>query len=204
MTIAPTRIAPDGNDLDRLPTRFWTRAEYYAAAEAGIFRLFERLELLEGEIVSMSPKGVRHVNATGNTIEKLRRGYADVDCVIRKEDPVVLDDATEPEPDVVVARGKRADYADHHPRADEVLLIIEVADSTLLADRVQKGRIYARAGIPEYWLLNLLERRIEIFREPRLVNGVPAYGIAFTLRADDFVAALFASDCLFQVGDLLA
>lgn len=150
----------------RLPTRRWTREEYYRAAELDLFGLDERLELLDGEIVSKPPRSPRHVLATEQTLRALARAFSPVPCVLYKEDALVLGEMTQPEPDILVARGSNEDYQERHPGPEDILLVVEVADRTLRADREQKGLLYARAGIPEYWIVNLPERRLEVYRQP--------------------------------------
>jgi Uma2 family endonuclease len=187
-----------------LPTRSWTRAEYYAAAEAGIFGVFERLELIEGDIVSMCPNGVRHVNSTQKMYVRARAAFRRIPCIVRKEDPIVVDDGTEPEPDIAVVRGVREDYAGRHPCANDVLLIVEVSDLTLRGDREQKGRVYAQAGIPDYWVVNLIGRRLEVYRDPKEVDGVWNYHTVLTFDANDSVAPLNAPKSNILVSDILA
>jgi len=131
---------------------------------AGFFQ-DERVELLEGEILSMSPKLSQHAFAVNQLTYALvpRLGST---AVVRFQDPVVLDDWSEPEPDVAVCEPVPDRYASAHPRADEVRLIIEVAESSLSYDRTRKAQAYAAAGIAEYWIVNLVDRWVEVRADP--------------------------------------
>ena len=145
--------------------RRFTVAEYYAMADAGILTEKDRVELLDGEIVLMAPIGNRHqssVDGHGEMFMLRLQGRANV----RIQGPVRLDDDNEPEPDVTLLRRRDDYYATGHPGPDDVLLLIEVADSTLEFDRNVKLRLYAQAGIPEVWISNLRNRRVESYTDP--------------------------------------
>jgi Uma2 family endonuclease len=145
--------------------RLWTVEEYHRMAEAGIFHPEERVELIAGQIIKMTAKGTAHGAAVGRT-DKLMQNRLREQAWIRIEQPVVLDDASEPEPDVAVVRLDPLDYADHHPTPSEVYLLIEVADSSLKYERETKGKAYARSGIADYWVLDVIDRKLHVFREP--------------------------------------
>lgn len=179
---------------DRPKTRAWTRSEYHRAAELGLFDPSERLELLEGEIVvKMSPQSNPHAAGVSLAGEALReifgRGYH-----VREEKPLVLSNGSEPEPDIVVVRGTLRETP-NHPTPENTVLVMEVSESSLASDRTTKAAIYARYGVPEYWILNLRRRELEIRRDPGLVGEdeygyrflqvVPANGEASTLEAPD-------------------
>lgn len=145
--------------------RRFTVAEYYAMAEAGILTEKDRVELLDGEIVVMAPIGNRHQSSVDGYSEMFTlrlQGRANV----RVQGPVRLDDDNEPEPDVTLLRRRDDYYATGHPGPDDVLLLIEVADSTLEFDRNVKLRLYAQADIPEVWISNLRNRRVESYTDP--------------------------------------
>jgi Uma2 family endonuclease len=135
-------------------------------AEAGIFGDDERLELSDGEIVPMSPQGPKHISATRRTARQMRRVFGEEDWSVREEKALALGTDRERYPDVVVARGGDDIYDDRIAEAADVALVIEVADTTLHIDRDVKAREYATAGIPEYWIVNLPERRLEVYRDP--------------------------------------
>ena len=134
-------------------------------AEAGIFHPEERVELIAGQIIRMSAKGTAHTAAVGR-IDKLLQNRLGEQAWIRIEQPVVLDDFSEPEPDVAVVRLDPFDYADHHATRSEVYLIIEVADSSFKYDRETKAKVYAKSGIADYWVLDVIDRKLHMFREP--------------------------------------
>lgn len=132
--------------------------------EAGLFS-DERVELLDGEIVTMSPKLTPHAFTVNQLMYLLVARFGPA-AVVRIQDPIVLDDWSEPEPDVAVCEPVPDRYRHAHPRADQVLLVIEAAESSLVYDRTRKARAYAAAGIPEYWIVNLVDRRVEVLTDP--------------------------------------
>ena len=145
--------------------RRFTVAEYYALADAGILDHMERVQLLNGEIIVMPPIGNRHasgVDRLGEAWTTRLQGQAQV----RIQGPVRLDNNSEPEPDVMLLLRRDDFYETAHPSPDDVLLLIEVADSTLEFDRSTKLGLYANAGIPEVWIVNLRDRRVETYTEP--------------------------------------
>ncbi len=123
--------------------------EYHKIAETGIFHPEERLELIAGQIISMSAKGTAHESAITRT-ERLLRQHLGDKVLLRIQSPVQLDDYSEPEPDISVVKLNPLDYDDHHPHASEVFLLIEIADSSLKYDREVKANAYAKSGIIEY------------------------------------------------------
>ena len=145
--------------------RKWTLKEYHNLGEIGIFNPEERLGLIEGNIIKISAKGTVHASATRGTATLLHNILGNQAAVYNKS-PIALDDDSEPEPDIAVVRIDAFDYATHHPTPSEVYLIIEVADSSLTFDREIKAKIYPRSGIADYWVLNVGERQLHLFREP--------------------------------------
>jgi Uma2 family endonuclease len=145
--------------------RKFTVKEYYKMAEAGVLREDERVELIEGEIIKMSPQGPKHASSGSRAGEWFLRNLMDR-VIVRMQLPVHLDDNSEPEPDIVLALPNESYYSDHHPTPKEILMIMEVSDSTLAFDRARKSRIYAQAGITQYCLLNLQTRELEDYRQP--------------------------------------
>jgi Uma2 family endonuclease len=178
--------------------RRWTVAEYYQAAEAGVFHPEERLELIEGEIFRMSPQDSPHATACDLTEDALRgvfgRGYR-----VRTQKPLSLGADSVPEPDLAVVRGGVRDYAKAHPTTAE--LVVEVADSSLGYDRNRKAPLYARAGVPDYWILNLSERVLEIYRDPDPANG--QYRQITRLGEDESISPLAAPTASILVRELL-
>lgn len=145
--------------------RKWTVEEYHKLGEIGFFHPEERVELISGNIITISAKGTANTSATRRTANLLRDILGNQAAVYYKS-PIALDDNSEPEPDIAVVIIDPFDYATHHPIPSEVYLIIEVADSSLAYDRQIKANIYARSGIVDYWVLNVNERQLHVFREP--------------------------------------
>lgn len=147
-----------------VPRRF-TVTDYYRMAKAGILKECDRVELIEGEVVQMPPIGDRHalsVNEVNYVFTARLLGNATVSV----QNPVRLSTYSEPVPDIAIIAGQPRDYAGRHPGPEDVLLIIEVALTTLSYDRRRKLPLYAQVGIPETWIVNLRARRLEIYREP--------------------------------------
>jgi Uma2 family endonuclease len=145
--------------------RKWTVKEYQKLGEMGFFHPEERVELISGNIIKMSAKGTAHTSAVSRTDSLLQYLFRNL-AWVRMQDPIALDDNSEPEPDIALVRIDPFDYATHHPTPSEVYLIIEVADSSLAYDREIKAKMYARSGITDYWVLNVNERQLHVFREP--------------------------------------
>jgi Uma2 family endonuclease len=147
-----------------------TLERYHAMIEAGILGEDDPVELLAGKIINTSPIGRFHAVCVDNLNEyfviKLAGAYR---C--RQEQPITIPNGSEPEPDYVIATRHDHQYLTHHPYPEDIHLLIEVADQTLARDRGAKHAIYARAGIPEYWIFNLIERQLEIYTEPDTVRG---------------------------------
>lgn len=141
----------------------WTREEYYRIADAGLF-WDKRVELIEGQVVEMSPMKSSHATGIGLVVEVLRQGVK-TDVHVREQKPLVLSDFSELEPDVAVVSGTLRDYAQAHPTT--ALLVIEVVpESTLHFNCQMKGSLYARAKLEDFWILNLVQRCLEVYRFP--------------------------------------
>ena len=148
-----------------LSLRLFTVAEYDKMIAAGILDEDERVELLEGVILTMSPKGNPHSTATDRAARCFIKRLDDR-ALVRNQNPIRLDECSVPEPDLVLAKPQAKEYSDRKPRPEDILLILEVADSTLRLDRQKKSRLYARAGIGQYLILNLKARGLEDYRQP--------------------------------------
>jgi Uma2 family endonuclease len=142
-----------------------TVAEYHRMGEAGILTEDDRIELIEGELVAMSPIGSDH-SGTVNTLNRLLVRAVGDRGVVAVQNPVVLDDRCEPQPDFSVLRPRADDYRGATPRPEDVLLIVEIANSSLNYDRAVKRPLYARRGIPEYWIVNVSGQDVEVCRDP--------------------------------------
>ena len=145
------------------PYRF-SRQEYDHLAEEGFFE-GKKVELLDGVIVTMSPQNSPHAGTVNNLSYILIEALGPT-ATVRSQLPVILDDWSEPEPDMAVCRPDAKRYFRSHPTAAELLLVIEVAETSLPYDRGDKAAAYARSGIPTYWIINLRERTVEVFTRP--------------------------------------
>lgn len=160
---APT---PSASISDTPTLKRWTVQDYHRLGDLGILAPEERTELIAGQIILMASKGTPHVLSLRLLSQTLDALFAEHPVFISLQDPIQLDDFSEPEPDVAIVRGRILDYADHHPTAQDVDWIIEVADSTLSYDTGTKAQLYAQSGIPDYWVLDLKNRQFHIFRNP--------------------------------------
>lgn len=182
----------------------WTRKTYYQAMEAGIFGPEERLELIEGEVVrKVSPQSGPHAVSVARAAQSLRRSFSE-EFHIREEKPIILSDLTELEPDVAVIRGTlEEDWVDH-PTAADVVLLIEVSVSTLKFDQTRKATLYARAGIADYWLLNIAAHQLEVRRDPGLLDsGEYGYRSMQIVPHDGQISPLAAPEAVVHVADML-
>ena len=150
----------------QLQGRAFTVGEYYRMAEANILTEEDRVELIAGQIVAMSPIGSRHAACVKRLNLLLGKMVGD-SMLLGVQDPIALDAYSEPEPDLVLLRPRADFYAAAHPAAGDVLLVIEVADTSASYDRAVKVPLYAQAGIPEVWLIDLQERRVEVHAHPQ-------------------------------------
>lgn len=184
-----------------LHPRRWTRAEYYRLGEVGFFE-DERVELLDGEIWTLPLQKTPHFSATRRAADALEDAFGD-GFGIRPQALMTLDDGTEPEPDVLVVPGSRLDYEDHHPIPSEVSLLVEVSDSTLAKDRGRKVEDYARVGTPDYWIVNLVDRPLEVHRDPGALPNGHGYKLRRVLLEGEAAAPLLAPGRPIPVTDLL-
>lgn len=145
--------------------RLWTVEEYHRMIEAGILTPSDRVELLQGQIVRMSPQLPPHASTTQRTVRYLDRLLAER-AYIRMQLPVMLQPNSEPEPDIAIVRFDAKEYSDRHPTPNDIFWLIEVADTSLKDDRTIKATLYANAGILDYWVLNVNTRQVHVFREP--------------------------------------
>jgi Uma2 family endonuclease len=176
----------------------FTVDEYYRMAEVGILRPEDRVELIDGEIIEMSPIGDRHagcVNATNQAFNRAFGGRA----IVSVQNPVRLNRYSEPEPDVVLLKLRDDFYRAKHVEASDVVLIVEVADTTLRYDRDVKPPLYAAAGIPEVWIQDLKNDVLLVYREPQ----GRSYKASLTLKRDESIAVLAFPDISFKVLDFI-
>jgi Uma2 family endonuclease len=145
-------------------TRLWTVDEYHRMIEVGLLTPDDKVELLEGQIIQMSPQRPPHAGTT-QRIDRYLQNLLGSQADIRVQLPITLS-TSEPEPDIAVVRIDPAAYGDHHPTPNEIFLLIEVAYTTLETDRGEKALIYAKANIADYWILDVSDRQVHIFRNP--------------------------------------
>jgi len=183
-------------------TRRWRRVEYERLVDLGIF-VGERLELLDGVLVVREPQGSPHAAIVGHVGQVLTSAFGAA-WHARLHAPIALDEDSEPEPDVAIVAGKALDYLDGHPSS--AALVVEIADSSLRLDRRFKSGLYARAGLPEYWIVNLVDGALEVHRAPHAAADA-AYGWVYRsvdiLRPPATLTPLGAPGARIAVADLL-
>jgi Uma2 family endonuclease len=184
-------------------TRRWTRAEYDRLIEIGFFQPGDPIELIGGQLMVAEPQSAEHYTAIRKCVRTLEAAFGS-GWEVRSQGPIRLDDESEPEPDVAVVPGELEDYRHGHP--SRPVLTLEVALTSLVTDREHKGSLYARAGLDDYWVLNLIDRTLEIYREP-VTDPTAAFGWRYarreTVTASGRVAPLAAPTAMIAVSDLL-
>jgi Uma2 family endonuclease len=192
----------DENEFENeaVKVRLWTRDEYYKMAELGFFD-GKRVELIEGEIIEMSPMKSLHATAIRRVLAILRKFFNE-GYIVDSQLPMGFSNFNEPEPDVAVVKGNIEDFTDSHPKTAE--LIVEVSDATLRYDRTKKAELYAKNKIKEYWILNVKDRSLEVYRRPIRDKKL---GFVYTeiqiLTEKDSVSPLSAPDAKIKVADIL-
>ena len=177
----------------------FSRRQYHQMAETGVLEPDARVELLNGQIIDMSPIGPFH----GGVVKRLNRTFSNLSrgrWLVSTQDPTGLDDYSEPQPDIMLLRPADDDYTSRHPEPDDIFLLIEVSDSSLDKDRGEKLQAYARAGIGEVWIINLPDERVEIYRDPLAGQ----YRQTLTAEAGATVQPLAFPDATLDVAKLLA
>lgn len=185
-----------------IQTRRFTRAEYDHLIDLGFFQPSDRVELIGGQLMVAEPQGEYHYGAIWKTAHALEGAFGS-GWYVRTQAPIGLDDESEPEPDVAVVPGSVADYRKHPARP---VLTVEVADSSLALDRAHKGSLYARAGLADYWVLNLIDRVLEVYREPVPDSDAPfgwRYARREALDPSSMATPLAAPHAAIPVADLL-
>jgi Uma2 family endonuclease len=183
--------------------RAWTRAEYDQLIARGSFRHDEHLELLGGQLVVREPPGSRHAVAIELAHRALQRAFGPA-WRVRVQLPVALEEESEPEPDLSVVAGDPRASSLSHP-ADPVL-IVEVAETSLTFDREHKGSLYARAGVMDFWIVNLVDRELEVYRDPVAAPRAPfgwQYEQRQSLPASGIISALANPSAGISVADLM-
>ncbi|HEU5188200.1 MAG TPA: Uma2 family endonuclease [Methylomirabilota bacterium] len=176
------------------------RFQYSRLIDEGVLDEDDPIELLDGHLLVKEPQHSPHRTAVLLTAKALERAFGD-GWFVQTQSPIILDDRSEPEPDVCVVRGAPRDYARAHPM--HPALVVEVAQSALRIARGRKAAAYARAGIDEYWILNLEDRVLEVRRAPAPMEAEWRYATVAVLGADAMVTPLAAPAASLRVGDLL-
>ena len=174
----------------------WTRQQYEQMVSVGILAEDDKLELVDGYILDMTPQSSLHANAVAIANRELGRCFGE-GYLVRPQLPLAIGDSSEPEPDLAVVRGSGWEHRDAHPT--ETVLLVEVAQSSLAFDRGLKRTIYAEAGVPEYWIVNLDQGVLEVYREP----SPEGFGDQRILRRGDTIQPLAAAGASIAVADLL-
>jgi Uma2 family endonuclease len=185
-------------------TRRFSRAEYERLIALGVFQSGEPIELIGGELLVAEPQGARHYTAVARTARTLEAAFG-AGWHARMQGPIGLDDDSEPEPDVAIVAGSLDAYDRVHP--SRPVLTVEVADSSLVMDRQHKGSLYARAGLADYWIINLVDRVLEVHREPVADPAAPfgwRYGHVEVFDVSMEVSPLAAPGTSVRVSHLLA
>jgi Uma2 family endonuclease len=179
--------------------RPWTVDEYYQMAKTGILQPDEKVELIAGQIIrNMTPQGSFHAAAITRT-NRLLNQPVQPRFLVRSQLPIQLDNRSEPEPDLALVKSDPLDYDDRHPKAEDVYLIIEIADSTLKTDLTLKKQVYAEAKIPDYWVLDLAKRQLYVYRQPT----EEGYQQEQILSERQSIAPLFFPDFQVKIREML-
>lgn len=181
--------------LEAVQLHRWTYQEFASLAEMDFFD-GDRVELIDGEIFHMAPQSSRHATILALNAERLRAVYG-AGYVVRTQMPLVLDDFTAPDPDIAIVSGTLLDYLNAHPT--HALLIVEIADSSLRHDRERKRIRYATAQIPEYWIVNLPESSLEVYRRPVLGD----YRVSMVFDRSESVDLVSHPGVLIAVSELI-
>lgn len=182
----------------RVARRLFTVEDYHRMREAGILSEDDRVELIEGEILEMSPIGSRHA-AVVDRLNRLFHRLLGERAIIRIQNPIRLGMYSEPQPDVALLRSREDFYEAEHLGPGDVGLVVEVADRSVEGDRGVKAPLYGRAGILEFWLVDLAAGVVEVYREP----GVEGYRSVRRLGPGETLAPLAFPDCILQVEEIL-
>jgi Uma2 family endonuclease len=181
-----------------LTRKLFTVDEYYRMGEVGIFSEDARLELIEGEIIEMSPVGNRHIGCVNRATARFAARLA-TQAVVSVQNPILLSRYTEPQPDIVLARPREDYYGGRRISPADIFLVLEVSDTTLRYDRNRKRPLYAKSGVPEVWIENLQSDVIFVYRKP----GPSGYAKALTFRRGESLSLAAFPDITFTVDELL-
>lgn len=203
-TIPATTEQPLSAAVPTLPVYRFRVSQYLGMIRDGLIGEDDKVELLGGWLIPKMTKNQPHSIASGRLNEALIR-HLPAGWYAAREEPLLASEDSMPEPDLMVVRGDRDDYPDTPPRAADVILVVEVADASLARDAAQKKELYAAAGIPVYWLVNLPARRVEIYSDPTGPSTHPDYRSCQECQPDDELPLLIDGREIVRwiVGDLL-
>ena len=183
-----------GRIMQLAEVKRFTVEEYHRLADLGFFHEDDRIELIRGEIIQMAAKGTPHSTCCSNLIMELASLVAGV-AKLRCQDPVKLASNSEPEPDFTIVKQRSDNYLSAHPNPSDILLIIEIADSSVRYDQEFKLRLYAEAGITAYWMFNLVENHLEAYSEPfQELQGNFGYRVQRIFLPNEAIALPYFSD----------
>ena len=178
--------------------RRFTTADYHRMAKSGVLTEDDRVELIDGEILEMSPIGRKHAACVDRVAHLFFRRLEER-AIVRVQGPVVLSEHAEPQPDLTLLRPRADFYAAAHPTPEAILLVVEVADSSAEFDRQVKAPLYARSGIPELWLVELDQDRVGVYRDPTSAG----YATTRVLRRGDAINPLAFPELEVTVAEIL-
>ena len=179
--------------------KYWSVEDYHKLSNFGLLTSNEPTELICGQIVIMAAKGMPHVISLQLLALRLDDFLRDKPFFARTQDPVQLDDSSEPEPDLVVVKGDILTYATHHPYPEDIQLIVEIADTTLVKDCDVKDKLYARANIAEYWVVDLRDRQLHIFQQPT----PEGYNSHLILKENNSISPLAFPELTVEIASIL-
>lgn len=183
--------------IDHPKRHLVTAQEYLRMGETGVFAPDARLELIEGEIFEMAPIGPPHAGAV-ITLSRLLILRAGEQAAVSVQLPVIAGELSVPQPEFALLKPRRDNYSTAHPRREDILLAIEVSDTTLRTDLGIKAALYARAGVPEYWVVDVNERAVHVFREP----GIKGYRKTAVAKADDELTPVELPEMRLRVAEI--
>lgn len=190
----------DYNGDDVLPRLRWTKDLYYRLADGGVFE-GKRVELIDGEIIEMAPMGPSHF-VTINLVAELLTSAFGAGFFVSSQNQLDVDDRSQPEPDIAVLLGSPRDYIGGHPKT--LVLAVEVSDSSIRNDRLYKTILYAKAGIEDYWIVNLTDNCVEVYRKPTTGEETgPAYLERSVFGEDESFSPVAKPAALIKVADIL-
>jgi Uma2 family endonuclease len=201
-------ITPAANDsmlslskqaIESSNLKSWTVQDYHRMSELGILDPNERTELIDGQITLMVAKGNPHILTVRLLTRTMETSLSDRPILVSIQEPIQLNNSSEPEPDLAIVQGNMFDYADRHPQPTEIHLIIEVADSTLKYDCQVKDKHYAKANIPDYWVVDLKKRQVHVFRNPTPTG----YASQLILAESQIVSPLDFPDVVIPISSIL-